>query len=58
MYIYACLYNIRKDNCLDLTEFTTLIHAVAPEKDEMAIMEMYNLALDCTGDGDNIAQVC
>ena len=48
-------YDTNKDNCLDLTEFTTLIHAVDASKDDMAIMEMYNLALDCTGDGDNIA---
>ena len=94
-----------QDGCLDLTEFTTLVHAVSPTTDDVMIMEvallhpklpmnlvsvlrllfaatiplystfvpqtyglticetltmqkqMYNLALDCTGEGDNIAQV-
>ena len=49
-------FDTNKDNCLDLSEFTELVHAVDPAKDEMAIMEMYNMALDCTGEGDNIAQ--
>jgi len=49
-------YDTNKDNCLDLTEFQNLIHAVDEGKDDMIIMEMYNMALDCTGDGDNIAQ--
>jgi hypothetical protein len=35
----------------------TRSHQVDPELDEHAIMEMYNTALDCTGDGDEIAQV-
>ena len=48
-------YDTNKDNCLDLTEFTTLVHAVDPASDDSMVMEMYNMALDCSGDGDNIA---
>ena len=48
-------YDTSKDNCLDLTEFTTLVHAVDPTRDDSMVMEMYNMALDCSGDGDNIA---
>ena len=48
-------YDTNKDNCLDLTEFTTLVHAVDPTRDDSMVMEMYNMALDCSGDGDNIA---
>ena len=55
---FEALYNendTNKDNCLDLTEFTTLVHAVDPASDDSMVMEMYNMALDCSGEGDNIA---
>lgn len=49
-------FDLNKDQTLDLHEFTNLIHHVDPSKDAVHIMEMYNMAIDCTGDGDNISE--
>jgi len=57
--LFAKLYSIydsNQDSCLDLKEFTALIHAVDDSRSDIAIMEMYNMALDCTGEGDLIIQ--
>ena len=37
------------DDTLDMNEFTAMIHAVDPSKNDQAIMEMYTTCLDITG---------
>jgi len=49
-------YDINKDGTMDLTEFTTLIHDIDKSKDQNVLMEMFNLALDCTDHGDTISK--
>jgi hypothetical protein len=44
------------DNCLDLKEFTSVIQVVKPLADEDEILQMYEQALELTGDGDNMCQ--
>ena len=37
-----------QNHLLDLAEFTALVHAIDPAKNSVQIMDMYNMALECT----------
>ncbi|EKX52153.1 hypothetical protein GUITHDRAFT_102054 [Guillardia theta CCMP2712] len=55
---FETLYNefdANQDHVLDFNEFTNLVRSVQPKLDDHEVLELYNQALDLTGEGDSIS---
>ncbi|EKX52151.1 hypothetical protein GUITHDRAFT_102052 [Guillardia theta CCMP2712] len=55
---FEALYNefdTNQDHVLDFNEFTNLVRSVQPKLDDHEVLELYNQALDLTGEGDSIS---
>mmetsp|Transcript_2401 Transcript_2401/g.5696 ORF Transcript_2401/g.5696 Transcript_2401/m.5696 type:complete len:259 (+) Transcript_2401:2287-3063(+) len=48
-------FDTNNDHVLDFAEFTTLVRTVDPQLGDHEVLEIYNQALDLTGEGDSIS---